>query len=134
MTPAERALVLLTARFLRSVATIDWLSTGLTILCGAAMVFAPTPRWPAILAFALGLVSKVYFLRISLDSRLFEDAAADRLSSSELDSALTTLNLISEDRIGRSWPDRCRGAKRLGLACMAATIAQVLAVIVMALI
>ena len=43
MTASERAQMLFTARLLQAAETIDWLSTGLTLLAAAAIVFG-TPH------------------------------------------------------------------------------------------
>jgi len=118
MTADERAHVLITARFLRAAGKIDWLSTGLTLVA----VLSPA-RVTSIAAILLGLAAKFYSVRIAFDARVFEDLAGDRYTITEFDAAL------QRAKPGRSWPDRCRGAKRLVMIFGALTIAQTLVLI-----
>jgi hypothetical protein len=131
MTPQERAQVLLTARLLQAAGRIDWLSTGLTLVAAAAVaVFGPNIV-AAAAAIVLGIVGKLYSVRIAFDARLFHDIAAERLTAPELDSALAGLGLRKADKAPRPWNDRCRGARRLVIVCGAITAAQAVAVILM---
>jgi hypothetical protein len=125
MTPAERAQVLVTARLLEAARSIDLLSMGLTLIAAAAMLFrGPTLAGAA--AIALGVVAKFYGVRITFDGRLFGDIAGERLSADDVDAAFPT-------KAGRSWTDRCRGAKRLVIMCAAATSMQCLAIVALGL-
>ncbi|MHB0970587.1 MAG: hypothetical protein ACYC7A_02860 [Thermoanaerobaculia bacterium] len=127
MTAQERALVLVTARALRAAASLDWLSTGLTLVSAAAILFdTPSVVFPAI-AIILGAIAKFYAVRIAFDARLLEDLAAETISTPQLDDALAVL--VDKAPSDRSWPDRCRGARRLVMLCGVATIAQLCAVL-----
>jgi len=123
MTDTERAQVLVTARLLEAARSLDWLSTGLTILAAVLLVLT---RY-ALVALVLGAVSKLYAVRVAFDAKLLHDIAADRFSTADLDAAL--------GRTGqeRGWPDRCRGARRLVFVEAAATFAQLAAVTLIAL-
>ena len=122
MTADERALIAITAQFLRAAAKVQWLAIGLTILAAASIIFTTAKRPPAIAAIALGVISIYYGIRVAFDARLLEDVAVDRLSTAGLDAVFVKNK-------GRSWPDRCRGARRLVAFEGAATIAQMIAVV-----
>jgi hypothetical protein len=132
MTSAERDQIVLTARLLRAAQTIDWLSTGLTLIAAAGIVLGHGSRIPAIATVVLGVIAKLFGVRIAFDARLFEDVAAERVSTSGLDSALGALELAPPDTAHRPWSDRCRGAKRLVLGCAGATIGQCAAIVALA--
>ena len=83
---------------------------------------------PAIAAILLGVVAIFYGIRISLDARLFEDVASERLTTSGLDSALGALGK-GQGSETRTWNDRCAGARRLILTCSIATIMQLVSVV-----
>jgi hypothetical protein len=123
MTETERAQVLVTARLLEAARSIDWLSTGLTLLAAVLLVLTPY----ALMSLVLGVVSKLYAVRVVFDAKLLHDIATDRLSTADLDAAL--------GRTGqeRGWPDRCRGARRLMFVQAAATIMQLGALALVAL-
>lgn len=130
MTPEERAQVVVTARLLRAAARIEWLTTGLTLLACGALTFAAPNRVSVIAVIVLGLIAKLYGFRIAFDAALFEDAASGSMTASDLDTALGALALAPPRKAGRSWRDRCLGAKRLvyilgGIACVQ-TIAAIL--------
>ncbi len=133
MTPDERARIIVTARLLRAAATIDWLSTGLTLLGAVALAAGLHGPVAAAATVAIGVVAKVYGVRIAFDARLLEDVAADRLSTSDLDAALGAMKLAPPDKAGRPWLDRCRGAMRLVRYCALATAAQCVAIILVGL-
>lgn len=118
MTAAERAEVLVTARLLEAARTIDWLSTGLTLIAAFGV-----KNVAGIAVIALGVVAKVYGFRVAFDARLFRDIAEEKLLSTDLDAAFPK-------KAGRSWSERCRGAKRLVIMLAAATLAQCLAIAV----
>jgi hypothetical protein len=130
MTPDDRAAVLVTADLLESVARLDWLSTGLTLLSASSLALATRLMPAGIAVLVLGVVAKIYFVRSSFDARIFRDAGDDRLDAAGLDSALSALALAPPSKGGRSWIDRCRGAKRLAVFAAAATLAQCFVVII----
>ena len=107
---------LITARFLRAAEKIDWLSTGLTLVAA----FSPI-RMASIAAILLGLAAKYYGVRIAFDAQIFEDLAGDRYTITEFDDAMQRATP------GRSWADRCRGAKRLVIILAVLTAAQAIA-------
>lgn len=126
MTPEERARIMVTARLLRAAASIQWLAAGITIVAVAAATHGRGMS-AAIAAILLGVVAIFYGVRVSFDARLFEDIAAERLTTSQLDSALGALR---KGKGGdRSWADRCRGATRLIVLCAMATMGQIVAVV-----
>lgn len=111
MTDDERAEVLVTARLLRAASMLQWLAIALTIASGSS-----------ILVILLGVVAIYYGVRVTFDAKLFEDIAADRLTTAQLDSVL---RLKKKDR---PWPDRCRGARGLAIKLAIATLVQLIAV------
>jgi uncharacterized membrane protein HdeD (DUF308 family) len=133
MTASERAQMLFTARLLQAAEKIDWLSTGLTLLAAAAIVFGTPHPAAAIASMALGLVAKVYGVRVAIDARLFRDLAEERLTLATLDAALGAMSLAPAGRAERPLLDRCRGARRLVAFLAAATIAQGAALVLSAL-
>jgi hypothetical protein len=114
MTADERAHVIVTARLLRAVASLPWLAAGLIV----AAVFRDVPA-----AAILGLVALFYGIRVSFDAKLFDDIAAERLTTTQLDAALGKTRQ-------RDWIDRSRGAKRLIVKAAIAIVAQ-LAILVL---
>lgn len=116
MTPEERAEVLVTARLLRAAGAVQWLAIGLTVV--AAMLRDVT-------AAVIGAVALFYAFRVAFDARLFEDVATERLTTSELDSALATLRKGKGDR---PWSDRCAGARRLVLLLAVTTIGELIVI------
>jgi hypothetical protein len=125
MTSEERAEILVTARLLRVVTPVQWLAVALTVLAASRVLQgrAPIGAGAAIVA---GVVAVFYGVRISFDARLLEDVAGERLSTVDLDNALTA---FGTKNVNRSWSDRCRGAKHLVISFMTAAIAQVIAVV-----
>jgi hypothetical protein len=121
MTPAERAQILVTARLLEAAGKIDMLSTGLTLLAAAKMLFGAFAI-AGVVAIVLGIVAKLYGVRIAFDARLLSDVALDKLTDADLDAAFPS-------KAGRAWSDRLRGAKRLVIVLAATTIAQCIAII-----
>ena len=125
MTEGERAQVLVTARFLRAAAAMQWLAVGLTLLAAAALIYGRgVPA--AIAALALGIVAIYYAFRVSFDARLLEDIADQRLTTSQLDEALGGLQAKEG---GRAWNERCRGSRRLVSGLAVVTFVQVVAVV-----
>ena len=122
MTPEEHALIAVTADFLRAAAKVQWLAIGLTIVAAASIVFTTSARPPAIAAIALGIIASYYGIRVAFDARLLEGVATERLTTADLDAVFVKNK-------GRSWADRCRGARRLVAFESAATIAQMIAVV-----
>jgi hypothetical protein len=123
MTAEERTNVLVTARLLEGALRIDLLATSLTLLA-TALLFFSMRKYEFVLAIVLGMVAKIYAVRIAFDARLLSDVAKERLTSADLDAAFPK-------KAGRSWSERCRGARRLVFKCAAATMAQ-LAVLILA--
>ena len=117
MTGEERAHVIVTARLLRAAASLPWLAAGLTIVAALQS---------AIAAIVLGVAALYYAIRVSFDAKLFEDIAAERLTTSQLDTALGA-------KRERDWLDRSRGAKRLMLKAAIAVIAQLAALVLSSL-
>jgi uncharacterized membrane protein YoaK (UPF0700 family) len=125
VTEDERAQVLVTARFLRAAAAMQWLAVGLTLLAAAALIHGRgIPA--AVAALALGIVAISYAFRVSFDARLLEDIAGQRLTTSQLDQALGGLQ---KKEGGRSWDERCRGSRRLVMHLAIVTFAQAVAVV-----
>ena len=122
MTEEDRALVVITARFLRAASKMSSLAVGLAILAAASLIYTTARRPPAIVAMALGLISIYYGIRVAFDARLLEDAATETITIEDLDS-------VFAKNKGRSWADRCRGARRLVALQGIATIAQMIAVV-----
>lgn len=116
MTDEERAHVLVTARLLRAAAMLSGLAVGVTIVAAFQI---------AIAAIVLGAVAIYYCFRVSFDARLFDDIAAGRLTTAQLDAALGR----AEAHPTRDWLDRSRGAKRLILKSAIAVIAQLTALV-----
>lgn len=133
MTPEERAQILVTARLLRAVAPIGWLATGLTLVAASSLAFVTRGWLFAMAAVLFGLVAVLHAVRIRLDAGLFEDALAERLSREELDGALRALSMVPAAKAGRGWPARCRGARRLMVVLAFAALAQVTAVLLIAI-
>ena len=113
MNASERAEALLTARLLRAGSKLDLLSTGITLLTIAALLFGSIDRLIGMLAVVIGIFAKLYAVRVALDAKLFEDLAEERLTLTELDSALTSLQIAPAKRANRPLSARCLGAKRL---------------------
>ena len=122
MTPEERALLAVTADFLRAASKVQWLAAGLVIVAAASLVFTTARRAPAIAAMALGIIATYYGVRVAFDARLLEGVATERLTATDLEAVFVKNK-------GRSWADRCRGARRLVAFEAAATIAQLIAVV-----
>ena len=125
MTDDDRAQVMVTARLLRATATLQWLAAGLTLLAVTTLVYDRGDIAP-LAAILLGLVALYYAFRVSFDARLFDDIAAERLTTAQLDAALRAFGRTAEER---SWADRCRGARGLVARLALFTLAQLLAVV-----
>ena len=109
MTSEERAQILVTARLLEAAGRIDILSTGLTFVTAAALLFGELNGFVGIIgiaALALGALTKYYAVHVAFDARLLADAADDKLTAADLDAAFVT-------KAGRPWSDRLLGAKKL---------------------
>lgn len=133
MTPAERAEARLTAELLSAARRTDLLSTGLTLLAIAALLFRFGWLPLSGLALLLGLFARYYGFRIALDRRLFDELADGRLALSDLDAALRSLSNGKKGSAPRSLGDRCRGARRLVARHAVVTLAQVAALSLAAL-
>lgn len=113
MTDEERAHVLVTARLLRAAASLSGLAVGVTIVAAFQV---------AIAAIVLGVVAIYFCFRVSFDAKLFDDVAAGRLTTAQLD-------LVLGLKGNRDWIDRSRGAKRLIVQAAIAVIAQLAALV-----
>ena len=122
MTPEERAQVVVTARFLRAAASLQWLAVGLVIVVAAR----GRMNIPAVASIAFGLIAIFYGFRVSFDAKLFDDVAQKRLTTAELDAALGALR---KSKGNRDWLERCRGARGLVLRLAIAVVMQLIAVV-----
>ncbi|WP_339544570.1 hypothetical protein [Pseudomonas sp. RA_35y_Pfl2_P32] len=113
-----------TASLLRRGASLDQLSTGLTLvgaLLGLSQYLLAGPGVGAVLCGAallvLGLVQKYWALRVAFDAELFQRVAdgnqALTLRTEALDHALAALGLQPAERGGRLWSERTGGALNL---------------------
>jgi hypothetical protein len=121
VTPAERAEIVVTSRLLEASGKLDLLATGVALVSATALLFSTPHRVAALTAIALGIVAKFYAVRIAFDARLFADVALLTLTMSDLDAAFAK-------KAGRSWSERCRGARRLIVVFGLATVAQCAAI------
>ena len=125
MTAEERAQIVITARMLEAVGRLDLLSAGLTLMAAAAMLFGASNHvFAGVATIVLGVVVKLYGIRIAFDAVLLRDIALDKLTSADLDAAFP-------NKAGRDWSERLRGCRRLVTVYVVATIAQGMAVIAM---
>jgi hypothetical protein len=131
MTSEERAEVVVTARMLQSGAFLQWIAGGLLAATAAALLFNVGNLFPTIIALAAGAVASIYAFRVALDARLFDDIANETLSTDGLDHALAAIGKRTQKT--RSWPDRCRGARRLIARAAAATAVQLIAIVAAAM-
>ncbi len=132
MTDAERAQIAVMARLLEAAGRLDTLSTGLTLLALAACAFGKLHATATIVIVVLGLIAKLYDVRIAFDAKLFRDLSTGALTTADLDHALVALALAPSKKTGRDWTMRCRGAKRLIVICAAATIGQCITICLLA--
>lgn len=131
MTSEEQDQVLVTARFLEAAEKILWLNFGLTIMAAAGLVLRNGSVPAGIAAIILGVFGSVYDVRIAFDARLFRDVALGRIATEDLDRALLRLQMLPAEKSGRSWNDRCRGARRLVFVAGAVAIGQAIAFLLM---
>lgn len=113
----------LTAGALAAVGTIDTLSTGLTLIAAAGVGVALWHSIPALaLAFlaaqiVVGLAAKWMAVRVRFDGVVFAELVhavhKSGFRTEHLDRALRGVGMLSENREGRDWDTRCRGALRL---------------------
>jgi hypothetical protein len=113
----------LTADALGAAATLDALSTGLTLIAAAAMVVSlwhpVTMPALAILAAQVvaGLVAKWLAVRVRFDAEVFaglvDAVQRSGFRTEHLDRALRGVGMLPANKEGRDWDTRCRGA--LGL-------------------
>jgi hypothetical protein len=124
----------LTADALGAASTLDALSTGLTLIAAAAMVFA---LWhpiamPALVMLAaqvvVGLVAKWLAVRVRFDAVVFAglvDAVhRSGFRTEHLDRALRGVGMLPANKEGRDWDTRCRGALGLMRGLGWLTVAQ----------
>ena len=113
----------LTADALAAVATLDTLSTGLTLIAAAAIGVA---LWQPVTAMAfaflgaqivVGLVAKWTAVRVRFDGAMFAAlvSAVQRsgFRTEHLDRALRGVGMLPANTEGRDWDTRCRGALQL---------------------
>jgi len=112
------------ASLLRRGRTLDWLSSGLTLvalLIGLAPLLSvtaqPLTALFCALMLVLGLGQKYWALRVALDAELFQQLA-ERINhlaihTSDLDQALVQLKLQPAHQSARNWDERSLGALRL---------------------
>jgi hypothetical protein len=126
MTQQEETEVLVTAALLRAGALLPWLAVGLTTLCTTALVLRLS-FLPALVGAASGLAAIYYGVRVAFDAKLFEEIAAQRVTTEDLDRALMAFGKQGDKR---NWLARCHGARglvaRLAIACVAQLVAAVL--------
>jgi hypothetical protein len=127
MTVTERAQVVVAARLLRATSKLEWLSTGLTLIAALALVSTRWLGFGEVVVVTFGALARWYAVRIDFDARLFEDAAADLFTKDDLDAALAAMSLVPQDKLGRGWDERCRGARRLLTMYALVVAAQVVA-------
>ncbi len=121
---ADLGEILVTARLLRAASQLQWLSAALIVL---ALTDARHPA--ALVSLVIGAIAQLYWFRVSFDAHLLDDVLHGRLSMEQLDSGLAAMGEITA---GRSWSDRCRGARRLALIAAIATVLQLLPLIAVA--
>ena len=124
MTDDERAEILITTRLLRACAPLPWLATFLIAV--AVFSLQREASIPLVISIAAGVVALIYGIRSVFDARLFEDALAEAFTMQQLDRSLGLT------KPGRSWSDRCRGARRLPGIAAAAILVQLIALVVAA--
>lgn len=135
MTPEERAEARMTAELLGAAGRTDLLSTGLTLLAIAGLLFRFGSAPLEGLALLAGLVARYYGFRIGLDRRLFDDLAEGRMELDQLDAALRSMTAGKKGTAARrSVADRCRGARGLVGRHAIATLAQLVALTLAALV
>ncbi len=122
MNPADRVIVGVTADLLDRGRTIDALSSALTIaaaLClllfatGVGEAFRSTAIWFTLAIVGFGLLAKYLAVRVAFDAALLHRCATDQMPTTEFDAAMRALGLMSANKTGRNWTDRCLGARRL---------------------
>ena len=124
----------LTAGALSAVGTLDTLSTGLTLIAAAGIGVALWHSVPALaLAFlaaqvVVGLGAKYTAVRVRFDGVVFGELAhavsKTGFRTDHLDSALRGVGMLPENKEGRDWDTRCRGALRLVKALGWLTVLQ----------
>ena len=99
MTAEERAQLLITARMLEAVGRLDLLSAGLTLMAAAAMLFgASNSIFAGGATIVLGVVVKLYGIRIAFDAVLLRDIAC------RIRSARRFLNYAADHYLHRVQP------------------------------
>lgn len=124
----------LTADALAAVATVDTLSTGLTLVAAAAVGVA---LWHPVTTVALvflaaqiviGLAAKWMSVRVRFDAAVFaalvEAVQKSGFRTEHLDRALRGVGMLPSNKEGRDWDTRCRGALALMRALGSLTVIQ----------
>jgi len=124
----------LTAGALAAVGTIDTLSTGLTLIAaggiGVALWHSVPPLALAFLAaqVIVGLAAKWIAVRVRFDGVVFTELVhavqKTGFRTEHLDRALRGIGMLPENKEGRDWDTRCRGALRLVRALGWLTVLQ----------
>lgn len=143
MNSTDRAILSITSALLDRGRTLDALSSALTVVAalslllgaiGAKAVTTPvTATGFALAIVGLGLAAKYLAVRVAFDAALLRRCAADQTPVAEFDAAMRAINLLPAVKTGRSWLDRCQGARRLlklqAVVLLAQTVALILAVV-----
>lgn len=142
MTVKFHTLAQITAAWLSSSRMIDCTSLTLTLLAACGIFWGATASFAQFvfpLVILLGIVEKVYAVRVAFDQRLFARWASQWESSAAVDldaelalfdEALTEMGLRQGGATGRNYHDRIRGACTLFRRqawCLALQFAAVLA-------
>jgi len=122
MTTDERGQILVTARLLEAAGKLDWLSTGLTLLAAAQLVFG-APSVFDLVVIVLGIMAKTCSILIAFDAKLLRDVALETITAVDLDAAFPA-------KARRDWPTRLSGAQRLVTIFAVTTVAQCVGIVV----
>lgn len=124
MTPADRLTVGIMADLLDRGRSIDALASGLTVaatliallipaIAGAGAGHWDASMWLLLATIVLGLAGKYIAVRVAFDAALLHRCASEQVSGEAFDSAMRSLDLLAATKTGRSWIDRCLGARKL---------------------
>lgn len=129
MNDADRAAVHITAHLLDRGRSIDALASALTVIAALCVLLrafvtpsvaaGPFTTWLILSIVAFGLFEKYLALRVAFDAALLRECAIGRILPEPFDQAMHALKLLPAAKLGRSWLERCAGARRLlGLQAM----------------
>ena len=122
MTTDERGQILVTVRLLEAAGKLDWLSTGLTLLAAAQLVFG-APSVFDLGVILLGIAAKTCSILIAFDAKLLHDVALEKITAVDLDAAFPA-------KARRDWTARLSGAQRLVTIFAVTTVAQCVGIVV----